>query len=212
MNDIWLFATALIVVFIIPGPDMILLLETSFTQGRRKALAVTAGLGMARITHVFLAAAGLTTLFVTSPWTYDLVRYLGAGYLIFLGMRILFSKLKTEVDNNENNPTQNTPSDYRKAIYKGLLTNLLNPKALIFCSILLPQFVDPDGANLALQFSFLGLILVLIGLFFDSCYSIFGASLKSQTTNSSLFAKIQHYIFASILIGLGARLLFESKS
>lgn len=211
MNDIWLFATALMVVYVIPGPDMILLLETSVTQGRRKALAVTAGLGMARITHVFLAAAGLSTLFVTSPWTYDLVRYLGAAYLTFLGIRILFPKLAERSDNNESERSQNAPSDYRKALYKGLFTNLLNPKALIFCSVLLPQFIDPTGPNLAIQFSLLGFILVLIGLFFDSCYSLLGASIKGKVSSSSLLAKTQRYIFASLLMGLGVRLIFESK-
>jgi threonine/homoserine/homoserine lactone efflux protein len=211
MNDIWLFATALMVVYIIPGPDMILLLDTSFTQGRRKALAVTAGLGMARITHVFLAAAGLTSLLVTSPWAYDLVRYLGAGYLTFLGIRILFPKLAKPSVKNESVPSLHASQDYHKALYKGLLTNLLNPKALIFCSILLPQFIDPKGPDLTLQFLFLGVILVFMGLFFDSCYAILGASIKGKMTGHSFFSNVQRYLFASLLIALGARLIFESK-
>lgn len=211
MNDLWMFVMALVAVYLIPGPDMVLLIETSMSYGRRKALAVTAGLGVARVAHVTMAAIGLAALFKTTPWAYELVRLLGATYLIYLGARILLFRKVEPPD--ESLVTDNTSAQlsYLAAVCRGLLTNLLNPKALLFCSVLLPQFLHPSSTSFASQFALLGMILVTLGLGFDLLFLIAGRSLGVFLSRGRPKQKVQNFVFASLLIGLGTRLALDSS-
>ncbi len=136
------FLIALAVVYLVPGPDMLLLFQTGARQGRRAALVTALGLALARACHVLMAATGLALLFRTAPWTFDLVRLLGAAYLAWLGLQMLRGGgLALPTSDAGSAPV--VPHADRRALLRGLLTNLLNPKALLFCSVLLPQFVSP---------------------------------------------------------------------
>lgn len=153
MAELWLFLVALSVAYLLPGPDMILLLQTGARQGKALALTTAIGLGLARACHVALAGMGLATLFKVAPWTFDVVRLGGAAYLLWLGVQCLRANMLPALD------TANTPSTvqaWRAAFQRGLLTNLLNPKALLFCSVLLPQFINPHAGPVAGQFVLLG--------------------------------------------------------
>lgn len=200
-----MFLVALAVVYLLPGPDMILLLQTGARQGKAMALATAAGLGLARVCHVALAAMGLATLFKVAPWTFEVVRLAGAAYLLWIGVQCLRSNLLPRLDAPENAPTVRA---WREAFQRGLLTNLLNPKALLFCSVLLPQFVEPHGAPVTMQFALLGLILVTVGLAFDSCYGLAGARIGQWLARSSSAQRVQQWLFGSVLIGFAMRLAF----
>lgn len=128
-----MFFLALAVVYLLPGPDMILLLQTGARQGKAAALATAIGLAIARGCHVALAALGLATLFKAAPWTFEVVRLAGAAYLLWLGIQCLRSNM---LPNLNANGTAAAKLAWRAAIQRGLLTNLLNPKALLFCSVL----------------------------------------------------------------------------
>lgn len=131
------FLIALAVVYLVPGPDMLLLFQTGARQGRRAALVTALGLALARACHVLMAATGLALLFRTAPWTFDLVRLLGAVYLAWLGLQMLRGGgLALPTSDAGSAPV--VPHADRRALLRGLLTNLLNPKALLFCSVLLP--------------------------------------------------------------------------
>ena len=209
MTSIWLFFLALAVVFLLPGPDMILLLQTGARQGRGAALATAVGLAIARGCHVALAALGLAALFKAAPWTFDMVRLAGAAYLLWIGIQCLRSSLL---------PNLNTPAvthaqgQWREAIRRGLLTNLLNPKALLFCSVLLPQFIVNDGAAVLTQFATLGGLLVGIGLLFDSAYALTGAALGRWLQHSPTAQRVQQWLFGSLLIGFAVRLAFIQQA
>ncbi|MCY1305082.1 Leucine efflux protein [compost metagenome] len=95
---------------------------------------------------------------------------------------------------------------YGKALLRGLLTNLLNPKALLFCSVLLPQFVDPAAGPLGLQFALLGGVLVAVGLAFDSAYALAGEGLGRWLGRRPLVQRVQQWLFGVVLVGFGARL------
>ncbi|AXY42519.1 LysE family translocator [Halomonas sp. JS92-SW72] len=202
--ELWLFIVALAAVYLLPGPDMLLVLHTGSLQGRSRALATAAGLAVARGLHVTLAALGLATLFVTAPWTFDAVRYAGAAYLTWIGLQLLRApgELAPEA------PCGAVPrrASHRLAWRRGLLTNLLNPKSLLFCSVLLPQFVHPDRGPVLLQFALLGGLLVAIGLLFDAGYATLGAALQRWFAGSPLKARLQRWTFGSLLIGFGLRL------
>ncbi|MFO8045443.1 MAG: LysE family translocator [Halomonas sp.] len=202
--ELWLFIAALAAVYLLPGPDMLLVLQTGSLQGRSRALVTAAGLAVARGVHVALAALGLATLFVTAPWTFDAVRYAGAVYLSWIGLQLLRTPSGSTPDTSGRKVALS--ASHRLAWRRGLLTNLLNPKSLLFCSVLLPQFVHPDRGPVLLQFALLGTLLVAIGLLFDTGYAILGAALQRWFTGSPLKARLQRWTFGSLLIGFGLRL------
>jgi len=209
MAGLWLFFMALAVVYLLPGPDMILLLQTGARQGKGAALATAIGLAIARGCHVALAALGLAALFKAAPWTFDLVRLAGAAYLLWIGIQCLRSTLMPNL-NGENESS--TVTRWREAIQRGLLTNLLNPKALLFCSVLLPQFIDPNAGPVLAQFATLGVMLVAVGLLFDSAYALVGAALGRWLQRSPSAQRLQQWLFGSLLIGFAVRLTFVQQA
>ena len=205
---LYLYITALIAVYLSPGPDMALVLAVSTSQGRRAGLSVVTGIAFARVLHVLGSGLGLAVLFSTHPSVQDIVRVAGAGYLLFWAWNIIRTPLK---ETGEPIAVSSVGSD----IMRGFLTNLLNPKALLFCSLLLPQFTSPERGTLLLQFVLLGGILVSIGLFFDISY-VFIANevmqrLGSKMSNGMRFRlrleKVRNFLMIIVLGGIAIRLL-----
>lgn len=203
MSELVLFVGALAIAYIVPGPDMILLLQTGASRGRRAALMTVIGLAMARAAHVALAALGLAALFRASPFVFDLVRLAGAAYLVWLGITILRASSLVP----PKAAALNGRVDDRRAVGRGLLTNLLNPKALLFCSVLLPQFLQPDGAPLSVQFLMLGAILVATGVLFDLQYALAGNRIGTFLARRPVWQHVQRWVFGSVLIGFSLRLI-----
>ncbi|MBB4863470.1 threonine/homoserine/homoserine lactone efflux protein [Pseudomonas nitritireducens] len=201
--DIGVFLLALAMVYLLPGPDMILLLHTGARDGCRAALATALGLGVARGCHVILAATGLALLFRTAPWTFDAVRIGGGLYLAWIGLQLLRAPLGLPV---ATGAAGLSTVSYRRAFRRGLLTNLLNPKALLFCSVLLPQFIQPQNGPLALQFALLGGVLVVVGLGFDSFYAASGERMGRWLARHRTMQRVQQWGFGGILLGFGVRL------
>ncbi|MGR3886567.1 LysE family translocator [Pseudomonas sp. 1152_12] len=205
MAQLWLFLVALSVVYLLPGPDMILLLQTGARQGKALALTTAIGLGIARACHVALAGMGLATLFKVAPWTFDVVRLGGAAYLLWLGVQCLRANMLPALEANHGAPPAHA---WRAAFQRGLLTNLLNPKALLFCSVLLPQFINPQTGPVAAQFALLGVILVSVGFVFDCCYALAGARIGRWLAGNRSAQRMQQWLFGSLLIGFALRLTF----
>ncbi|WPN47219.1 MULTISPECIES: LysE family translocator [unclassified Pseudomonas] len=208
MAGIGLFFMALAVVYLLPGPDMILLLQTGARQGKGAALATAVGLAIARGCHVALAALGLAALFKAAPWTFDVVRLAGAAYLLWLGIQCL----RTTMLPSLTDQLTSEQSRWSTAIRRGLLTNLLNPKALLFCSVLLPQFIYPQAGPVLEQFATLGVVLVGVGLLFDSAYALVGTALGRWLQRSPSAQRLQQWLFGSLLIGFAVRLTFVQQA
>lgn len=209
MAGLWLFFMALAVVYLLPGPDMILLLQTGARHGKSAALATAVGLGIARGFHVALAALGLAALFKAAPWTFDVVRLAGAVYLLWIGIQCLRTTMLPALNSVE---AKAEDTRWREAIQRGLLTNLLNPKALLFCSVLLPQFIAPHAGPVLTQFATLGVVLVSVGLLFDSAYALAGAALGRWLQRSPSAQRLQQWLFGSLLIGFAVRLTFVQQA
>lgn len=209
MSEFPLFMGALAIAYLVPGPDMILLLQTGALHGRRHALATAAGLAMARAAHVALAALGLAALMRTSPAVFEGVRLAGAAYLAWLGFNLL--RAPSLVPPAEASAAQRPADGLRRAAVRGLFTNLLNPKALLFCSVLLPQFVHPEGGPLALQFLLLGAVLVGTGVAFDIQYALAGHGLGAFLARRPVWQRLQRWLFGSLLIGFGLRLVAAER-
>ncbi|MGO3771223.1 MAG: LysE family translocator [Vreelandella alkaliphila] len=200
--EIGLFISALAIVYLIPGPDMLLVLHTSSTLGRGHGLATALGLAIARGLHVALAGLGLAALFVAAPWLFDAVRYLGAAYLIWVGVQLIRSKRSTDTDH----PQASLTGSYYLAWRRGLLTNLLNPKSLLFCSVLLPQFVHTQQGDVALQFTLLGAVLVGVGLLYDALYACLGARMQRWFKSHQTRQTLQRWVFGTLIIGFALKL------
>jgi threonine/homoserine/homoserine lactone efflux protein len=208
------YIAALIVVYAVPGPDMALVLQTSIGRGVRSGFAAAGGLGVARATHVTLSACGVAALLRSAPWLYDVVRYGGAVYLAWVGIQIFRSPVFAlpERGDQGSSATQTASTGarpLRAAFVKGLLTNLLNPKALLFCSVLLPQFVRAEAGPVAWQMIELGVVLLAIGACFDALYAIGAARVAGWMRAHPLVQTLQRWAFSSALIGFALRLSLD---
>ena len=204
------YIAALVVVYAVPGPDMALVLQTSIGRGVRSGFAAAGGLGLARATHVTLSACGVAALLRNAPWLYDVVRYGGAVYLAWVGIQIFRSPVFSLPEGGTAAGTASAGArPLRTAFVKGLLTNLLNPKALLFCSVLLPQFVRPDAGPVALQMIELGLVLLAIGACFDAMYAIGAARIAGWMRAHPLAQTLQRWTFSAALIGFALRLSLD---
>ncbi|PKH39745.1 lysine transporter LysE [Pseudomonas sp. 43NM1] len=209
MEDKALYLLALSMIFLMPGPDMILLLQTGAKQGRAAALATALGLALARACHVALTAMGMATMFKVLPWTFDVVKYAGAAYLLWIGIQMFKTSGMSAPAITE---TGAVTSSLGAAIRRGLFTNLLNPKALLFCSVLLPQFIDPNRSSVSEQFAVLGVVLVITGLIFDSIYATASAWVGGWLERSVTAQRVQQWLFGTLLIGFAVRLAFVQQA
>ncbi|MBN3806117.1 LysE family translocator [Paraburkholderia sp. Ac-20336] len=205
------YIAALFVVYAVPGPDMALILQTSIARGVRSGFAAAAGLGLSRATHVTLSACGMAALLRNAPWLYDAVRYVGAVYLAWVGIQIFRSPGFALPDEGRAAVASNAAAarPLRTAFIKGLLTNLLNPKALLFCSVLLPQFVRPEAGLVALQMIELGVVLLVTGACFDALYATGAARIASWMRAHPLAQTLQRWTFSAALIGFALRLSLD---
>ena len=205
---LYLYLTALAAVYLSPGPDMALVLTISASQGRRAGLNTACGIAVARSLHVTGSGLGLAVLFTTHPNLQELVRIAGAGYLLFWVWKMLHTPL-TEAGVSSTAPS--VSSD----VVRGFLTNLLNPKALLFCSLLLPQFTSHEQGTLLSQFILLGSVLVIIGLLFDVTYVFLadvlvqriGSKVSNGTRLRSRLEKARNWLMIIVLGGMAIRLL-----
>ncbi|WP_206956848.1 LysE family translocator [Trinickia acidisoli] len=203
------FIVALIVVYAIPGPDMALILQTSIARGTRKGLTAAGGLAVSRATHVTLSACGVAALLKAAPWLYEIVRYGGAAYLAYIAIQIFRSPVFALQPESAVTGPAHEGGELRQAFVKGLLTNLLNPKALLFCSVLLPQFIRPAAGPVALQVTELGVILLLVGALFDTLYAVGAARIATVLHKYPLAQTLQRWTFSAALIGFALRLSLD---
>lgn len=204
LPDLLIFVAALIAVYLLPGPDMALILSTSAFHGSRSGLMAAIGLAISRTVHVTLSALGLAALFHSHPALFDAVRYLGAAYLLLLAWKI---QSAGETASPQDAQAVNFG---RNAIRNGVMTNLLNPKALMFCALLLPQFISTQR-DLSTQYLMLGAILVLLGFAFDVLYALAASYLARHLAVSGSLQKSVKFLFSGIFGFAAIRLAFAGK-
>ncbi|KVS16290.1 LysE family translocator [Burkholderia multivorans] len=201
---LFIYLAALAAIYAVPGPDMALVLQTSIGRGVRPGIAAAAGLSLSRSAHVTLSACGVAALIRGAPWLYEAIRYGGALYLGYVAIQVFRSPV-FDVGNGD----AAAAGKLRQSFVKGLLTNLLNPKALLFCSVLLPQFVRPEAGPVVWQMFALGALLVAAGVCFDlAC--VFGASRIAAWMRAHPLAQtVQRWTFSAALLGFALRLSMD---
>ncbi|MBU9453366.1 LysE family translocator [Burkholderia multivorans] len=199
-----IYLAALAAIYAVPGPDMALVLQTSIGRGVRPGIAAAAGLSLSRSAHVTLSACGVAALIRSAPWLYEAIRYGGALYLGYVAIQVFRSPV-FDIGNGD----AAAAGELRQSFVKGLLTNLLNPKALLFCSVLLPQFVRPEAGPVVWQMFALGALLVAGGVCFDlAC--VFGASRIAAWMRAHPLAQtVQRWTFSAALLGFALRLSMD---
>ena len=197
-----MYLLALAGAFLLPGPDMALVLATGAARGVATALVTALGIAGARAVHVALSGAGLAALMVTHPQALRWVKWAGAAYLLYLALRLLQSALSAKTTEEKAAPA--TAHSARASLVRGFLTNLLNPKALLFCSMFLPQFVA-GSEQVGMQYLRLGAVLVLMGLLFDALYAVLAARLARRLRGKpSPYGK---FVLPTVFVLLAGRLV-----
>jgi threonine/homoserine/homoserine lactone efflux protein len=204
--NIALFVAAALAVIVAPGPDNIYVLTRGATQGREVALASAWGMCSGLLFHTTLAAVGLSAILARSAVAFSVVKYAGAAYLIYLGLRTLVSK-EEFVSSAEEPPTVRLGNFF----LRGLTMNLLNPKVAVFFLAFLPQFAGPATDGAALRLLALGLIFALLSLAVFSAIALFSGALGDRLSRNPRYASVLRWLTGSILVGLGLRLVLLER-
>ncbi len=181
----------------IPGPAVLYVVTRSIEMGRAGGLASVAGITTATVTHVALATAGLSSLILASTVAFDAVRYVGAAYLLLLGLRRLLGRGLEPAEESV------VPRTRRRAYAQGVIVNLTNPKTIVFVFAFLPQFVDPHARHVWLQVLVLGLSFALLGCLSDSVWALAAGAVAVRLRGTARIARVQRWVGGGTLVGLG---------
>lgn len=200
-----LFLTAAFLLSITPGPGILYVLARSLHGGRREGILSSFGLLLGGLVHVVAAAVGLSTLLMTSALAFSVIKYVGAAYLIFLGVRILLSR--READQSAASAKAGlvvAPESQHNTLVQGIVTEVLNPKTALFFLAFIPQFVDPASGSTLLQFLVLGLITAVLNFLADTVVASFAGPIGQHFKTNHRFQQRQQTVSGCTMIGLGA--------
>jgi len=191
------FSLASLALLVVPGPSVLYIVTRSISQGRMAGLASVLGVHVGTTFHIAAAALGLSALLMRSIAAFNVVKYAGAAYLIYLGIRRLL---------DDESPIQHGPVKERplsRIFRQGIVVNLLNPKTALFFLAFLPQFVDVQKGSVALQMLLLGSLFILLGLISDGTYALLSSFLGDRLRTSKTFARRERLFSGGIYVGLG---------
>jgi threonine/homoserine/homoserine lactone efflux protein len=202
LSQLYLFIGAALLLLLIPGPAVLYITARSASQGRLAGLVSVLAIETANFVQAVAAALGLSAILLSSAVAFDIVKYLGAAYLIYLGIRKLISR-----DEDTGNEAVK-PESLARIYWQGFMVNILNPKTAIFFFAFLPQFVSPGRGNVTVQTLLLGTIFVGLALVTDSIYALLASSLAGRLKGNRSFQKGQRYFAGLVYIGLGITTAF----
>jgi threonine/homoserine/homoserine lactone efflux protein len=195
LHKLVLFIGASIVMLVIPGPAVLFIVARGISQGRLAAFSSVLGVAVGSFVHVIAAVVGLSALMAGSAFAFSVVKYVGAAYLIYLGVMTLLKKRQPEV-----NPKIERKG-LRRLFVDGIVVNVLNPKTALFFLAFLPQFADP--AHFTEQALLLGAVFVVLAILSDGTYAMISGSLGHFLRGQPRFLTAQRWVSGSVYIGLG---------
>ena len=191
------FAVAAVTLLVIPGPAVLCIVGRSVGQGRAAGLASVCGIHVGSLLHVAVAALGLSALLVSSALADDTVRYLGAAYLVWLGVQRLLAR------DEDARPAGAARERLSRIFAQGVVVNVLNPKTALFFFAFLPQFVDAAAGAVPLQVAVLGATFVGLGLVTDSAYALLASTGAGFLRGRRRVARASRLVSGGVLVGLG---------
>lgn len=201
------FFTAALALNLSPGPDLIFILSRTLAGGKVVGIASSVGVCTGALVHVAAAALGISAILATSITAFNVVKYIGAAYLVYLGIKN-FRCAGTILNVSTECISHISPWS---AFRQGMLVDILNPKVAIFFMAFLPQFVRPDFASVSFQLLGLGILVILVGLLVECLFVLLATRISRLLQNNISVSKWLDRFLGSILIGLGVRLALYEK-
>ena len=192
-----LFILSALVLLLTPGPAVLYIITRSVDQGRRAGLASVLGVELGNSAHVVAATLGLSAILLASATAFSIVKYAGAAYLVYLGIRALLRPAALKA------VQPGAPKNLSRAFVQGVVVATLNPKTALFFLAFLPQFVDVSKGSINMQFFFLGFLFVAMAVITDGLYALLSGAAGGLLRRSVWFLRFQRYVAGTIYIGLG---------
>jgi threonine/homoserine/homoserine lactone efflux protein len=196
-SSLLLFISAALLLLVIPGPAVFYIVGRSIGHGRSAGLISALGIAVGSLVHTAAAAVGLSALLMSSAIAFAAVKYLGAAYLIYLGIQKFRLEEPFELDGNAPTVKLN------RIFAQGIVVNVLNPKAALFFFAFLPQFVDPNRGQVAIQILFLGVLFALLGLMTDTFWALTSGTVANLFRRNPKAMRTQRFVSGGMLISLG---------
>jgi len=202
IHHYWLFIATAVILVITPGQDTFFILGRSLSGGRGSGIAAALGITAGSVVHTFAAALGLSALLATSPYAFMAVKFAGAAYLFYIGIRALVSR-SSGLPGSDSAGGDN---GHWSAFRQGIVSNLLNPKVALFFLALMPQFIDAASTQKVAAFLALGLSFVTLGVIWCLVLAIAAAKLRSAFLRRPSMANVLNKVAGAMFIGLGLKL------
>ena len=196
LSSLLAFGIASIALLVIPGPAVTYIVNRSVADGRAVALASVAGLELGNFVHVVAATVGLSAVLATSATAFTVVKWVGAGYLIGVGVNTLLTR-------PERLSGRTTHTTYRRAFTQGVVVNTLNPKVALFFLSFLPQFIEPDRGPAWVQALVLGSLFTGLGLMTDGTWALVASAVRGMLFRGRAMPFVRRYVSGSTFVALG---------
>ena len=206
IEHFWVFALAALLLNLTPGNDMLYVAARSTSQGIKAGIISSLGIMAGCMVHILAAVIGLSAIIAQSALAFNIIKYVGAAYLVYLGIRSIISRKKTfEVKNKMQQQS------YTRIFWQGVLTNVLNPKVALFFLAFLPQFINVESKHTALQILFLGTWFNVGGTLVNILVAILFGKIGTWLSHSPRFIQWQERITGAMLIALGIKVALSKK-
>lgn len=207
VTDFWVFAFTAILLNLTPGNDMLYVIARSSSQGIRAGVVSALGIMAGCMVHMLAAVLGLSAVIAGSALAFDIIKYIGAAYLIYLGIKSIMSHRKALAINSAG-----AKLSYRRLFWQGAITNILNPKVALFFLAFLPQFIKLDsGTSPSFQILFLGTWFNIGGTLINILVALLFGKAGQWISRSARFVQWQERVTGIILIGLGIKVALGSR-
>ncbi|MGY2200318.1 LysE family translocator [Pseudomonas gingeri] len=205
-QELLLFAAASLLMVLTPGPNMIYLISRSICQGPKAGVVSLLGVVGGFFVHLFAAAAGLTAVFMAVPVAYEVLKWAGALYLLWLAWQALEPGARSPFE-----PRQLPPDSSARLIAMGFLTSALNPKIAVFYLSVFPQFITPEHGSVFAQSLMLGVTQISVSFTVNLLIALFAGGLATWFMHNPLWLAVQRYFMGFVLAGLAVRLMLEQR-
>jgi threonine/homoserine/homoserine lactone efflux protein len=204
--NLGLFISAALVLLVVPGPAVLYIFARSVEQGRLAGFVSILGIHTATLVHVAAAALGLSAVLASSALAFSVVKYAGAAYLVWLGLRKIFGR-----EEASDIGVTVYGQEHWRLFRDGFVINLFNPKTALFFLAFLPQFVDIDRGHVAMQIAVLGLLFTALGIVTDGCYALAAGTAGNWLKRSRSYLEVERYVSGVLFVGLGLAAAFAGN-
>ena len=205
-QDLLIFAAACLLMVLTPGPNMIYLISRSICQGRKAGVTSLLGVVAGFFVHMFAAAAGLTAVFLAVPMAYELLKWAGALYLLWMAWQALKPGARSPFEAQEL-----APDSSPKLVLMGFMTSVLNPKVAVFYLSVFPQFITPEHGSMFTQSIVLGLTQISVSFTVNLLIALFASGIAVWFVRNPLWLAVQRYVMGCVLAALAVRLMLEQR-